>query len=242
MEWYETFFSPLALEFWAAAVPASATAEEVDFLARALRTGRLLDLPCGLGRHALALAGRGFQVTGIDLAKGAVEAARGRARELGVQAEFLVGDMRDPPPDGPFDGAYCFGNSFSYLSHDDTKRFVRNVFQALRPGARWAIDTGTVAESLLRDVPQDRRMEAGGIVYSVRSSYDAVGGRLNQSCVLEKGAVRQEALVSYGVYTVAELHRLLFAEGFHVLGAYGSLDERPFQLGDRRLLLLAERR
>ncbi|MFL5441288.1 MAG: methyltransferase domain-containing protein [Myxococcales bacterium] len=244
-EWYETFFGPLALEFWDKAVPPSATAEEVDFLVRNLAIeppARLLDLPCGPGRHALLLAGRGYRVTGIDIAQEAIEWARRRARELGVEAEFVVGDMRNPPPAAPYDGAYCLGNSFGYLSHEDTRRFVRNVLHAVRPGGRWIIDTGTTAESLLAHLPEDRRLEAGGIVYSVRNSYDALSGRLNQACVLEKGEVRQEAEVSYGIYTVAELHRLLFAEGWNVEGAYGSLDGRPFQLGDRRLLLVAGRR
>jgi SAM-dependent methyltransferase len=242
--WYESFFTSLALEFWRAAVPASATAEEADFLARNLAVeppARLLDLPSGFGRHALLLARRGFRMTGIDIAPAAIEAARGEARELGVEAHFLVGDMRSAPPGIPYDGAYCFGNSFGYLSHKDTKLFVRNMFHAIRPGGRWAIDTGSAAESLLPHVVPERRLEAGGIAYSVRNSYDALAGRLVQSCVLEKDAVRQTAEISYGIYTVAELQRLLAAEGFRVVSASGSLDGRPFQLGDRRLLLLAER-
>src|SRR5262249_17730629 len=66
--WYESFFSPLALEFWRAVVPPEVTEAEVAFVERALGlkgSGRLLDLPCGHGRHALALARRGYQVTGV---------------------------------------------------------------------------------------------------------------------------------------------------------------------------------
>jgi len=242
--WYESFFTPLALDFWRAAVPASATAEEADFLTANLAAdppARLLDLPAGFGRHALALARRGYRVTGIDIAPEAIAAAQEEARALGVEASFAVGDMRTAPPGGPYDGAYCFGNSFGYLSHEDTKSFARNVFQALRPGGRWAIDTGTAAESLLPHMAPDRTLEAGGIAYSVRNSYDATAGRLRQSCVLTRGDARQTAEISYGVYTVAEICRLLAAEGFRVVSASGSLDGRPFQLGDRRLLLVAER-
>ena len=243
-QWYESFFTPLALDFWRAAVPASATAEEADFLARNLGVdppARLLDLPAGFGRHALALASRGYRVTGIDIAHEAIEAARIEARERGVQANFLVGDMRSAPAGAPYDGAFCFGNSFGYLSHEDTKAFVHGMFDAIRPGARWAIDTGSAAESLLPHLVPDRRLEAGGITYSVRNSYDARAGRLVQSCILEKGAARQTAEISYGIYTVAELCRLLSGEGFRVVSASGSLDGRPFHLGDRRLLLVGER-
>ena len=244
-QWYESFFTPLALDFWRAAVPASATAEEADFLVKHLGVApraRLLDLPAGFGRHALALVRRGYRVTGIDIAPEAIESARREAGELGIEADFLVGDMRSAPPGAPYDGAYCFGNSFGYLSHEDTKSFVRNVFHAIRPGGRWAIDTGCAAESLLPHLGPDRRLEAGGISYSVRNSYDAEGGRLLQSCILEKGAEQQTAEISYGIHTVAELRRMLAGEGFRVVSASGSLDGRPFQLGDRRLLLVAERR
>ncbi len=149
--------------------------------------------------------------------------------------------MRDAPPDGPYDGAYCFGNSFGYLSHRDMQRFVRNVFHALRPGAHWAIDTGAAAESLLPHLVEERTLEAGGITYRVRNAYDAVAGRLVQFCTLARDGQRENAQISHGIYTVAELHRLLEAEGWKAIGTYSSLDRRPFILGDRRLLLVVQR-
>jgi SAM-dependent methyltransferase len=244
-EWFETFFTPLALDFWRSAVPSTATDEEVEFLVRNLAVAppsRLLDLPCGLGRHAIALASRGYRVTGIDIAPSAVLAARQEAEALGLRTvRFLVGDMRQACLDGPFDGAYCFGNSFTYLSHEDTIGFARNVFDAVRPGARWIIDTGMAAELLLPQLTDERQLEVGGITYAVQNSYDAVAGRLIQACTFSRGAERELAQTNQGVYTVAELHRLLQSQGWMTLGAFGSLDGKPFTLRDRRLLLIAQR-
>jgi hypothetical protein len=59
--------------------------------------------------------------------------------------------------------------------------------------------------------------------------------------VLSRGSERQESEVSYAVYTLAELRRLLEAGGWTVLHAFGSADRRPFALGDRRLLLVTLR-
>ena len=74
-DWYEHFFSGVALDFWRNAVtyamPAGQTREEADFLVSAIKLpagGRVLDCPCGNGRHSLELAARGYRVTGIDLA------------------------------------------------------------------------------------------------------------------------------------------------------------------------------
>jgi SAM-dependent methyltransferase len=243
-EWYESFFSPLALEFWRAVVPPGYTRDEVDLLERELGLGgrgRLLDLPCGEGRHALELARRGHRVTGVDLSAYAVEHARAEARRTGAGAEFRVGDMRAPPA-GPFDGACCLGNSIGYLSHEDLRGFLRAMHASLRPGGRWVVDTGTAAESLLpRSAGEDRTLDAAGIRFTVRQRYDAVEGRLRQEATLERGEEREEGSISYGVYTVAELRRLFVEAGWSLVGLYGALDGRPFSLGDPRLLIVAER-
>ncbi|HEX4802137.1 MAG TPA: class I SAM-dependent methyltransferase, partial [Myxococcaceae bacterium] len=182
------------------------------------------------------------RVTGIDIAPSAVTAASKEAAALGLRTtHFLVGDMRQRWVDGPFDGAYCFGNSFTYLSHEDTIGFVRNLFEAVRPGARWIIDTGMAAELLLPQLMDERQLEVGGITYAVKNSYDAVAGRLIQACTFTRGAERELARTNQGVYTVAELSRLLQSQGWITLGAFGSLDGKPFALRDRRLLLIAQR-
>ena len=160
---------------------------------------------------------------------------------IGVSAELEVGDMRAPPA-GPFDGACCLGNSFGYLSYEDLKVFLRAMHASLRPGGRWVVDVGTAAESLLpRFGADDRTLEAAGIRFDVRQRYDAVEGRLLQEAMLARGEAREEGRISYGVYTVAELRRLLVEAGWTVVGLYGALDGRPFSLGDPRLVIVAER-
>jgi SAM-dependent methyltransferase len=242
--WYESFFGSLALDFWRAAVPSELTAQELEFLEWALAVeppARLLDLPCGLGRHSLGLAERGQRVTGLDLSAEAIRSARAEAGARGLDVHFERGDMRDPVPGGPYDGACCLGNSFGYLLHEETERFVRNVHAAVRPGGRWILDTGVTAESLFPHLLASRTLEAGGVRYQVQSAFQPLTGRLEQTTVLSRGVERQEAQVSYAVYTVAELRRLLQGAGWSVLHAFGDLERRPFTLGDRRLLLVALR-
>ena len=59
----------------------------------ALPPGRALDVGCGTGRDACYLAGRGWLVTGVDLAGAAIAQARRRAAEQGVQVQWVVGDV-----------------------------------------------------------------------------------------------------------------------------------------------------
>lgn len=55
--------------------------------------GRVLDLGCGSGIHAVNLALRGWEVTGVDISPKALARARERAAEAGVEVKFLEGDL-----------------------------------------------------------------------------------------------------------------------------------------------------
>lgn len=54
-----------------------------------------------------------------------------------------------------FDGGYCFGNSFGYLDHSGVRKFLAAVARALKPGARFVIDTGVAiaASNMQPDTP-----------------------------------------------------------------------------------------
>jgi cyclopropane fatty-acyl-phospholipid synthase-like methyltransferase len=54
---------------------------------------RVLDSGCGSGEHALLAASMGLEVKGVDVSQEAVERARAKARQRGLSAEFLVGDV-----------------------------------------------------------------------------------------------------------------------------------------------------
>ena len=71
---------------------------------------RLLDLGCGAGTNSLFLARSGFVVSGMDIADGAIAAARERAVKAGLEVDFRVGDVLELPyPNGYFGGAVYIG-------------------------------------------------------------------------------------------------------------------------------------
>src|SRR5260370_8895899 len=80
-EWFTSFFDAAYVAQLREEKPPAQTRREVDFVLRALRPApgaRILDVPCGYGRHAAALAGRGFQGVGVDLSRAMIAEARRR--------------------------------------------------------------------------------------------------------------------------------------------------------------------
>src|SRR5688572_24175521 len=93
--WYKTFFTPRTVDFWRRAVPESLTEAECGLISRSLALepgARVLDAPCGHGRHAIALAASGHRVTGVDVSPAALARARTEARARGVEVDWLLGD------------------------------------------------------------------------------------------------------------------------------------------------------
>jgi len=240
----EAFFVGLALEFWRAAIPAEATAAEVAFCLEALDPApgaEVLDVPCGHGRHALGIAAAGHPVVGVDLAAEEIAVAEAAAGERGLPARFVRADMRDLPWEEAFGGAVCLGNSFGYLDHRGNRDFLAAVSRALRPGARFVLDTSTAAESLLPRLRDEIRMEAGGVEMVARNDYDAPAGRLDIDFRFRRDGREEARRISQAVHTAAEVARLLGEAGLETIALHGGPDGSPYRVASPRLLIVAER-
>ena len=116
--WYTSFFTGVVVEMWRDAISPEHTRLEADYLAKELRLSpgaRVLDVPCGHGRHSVELARRGYRMTGVDISPEMIRAAQAHAASAGVQVEWRNAEMRELAGPAQFDAAFCFGNSFGYL-------------------------------------------------------------------------------------------------------------------------------
>jgi cyclopropane fatty-acyl-phospholipid synthase-like methyltransferase len=98
---------------------------------------KILDLPCGKGRHAIYLNGLGFDVTGADLSVNNISHAK-KFDQKGLS--FEIHDMRDPLT-GCYDAIFNLFTSFGYFNQEETNvRVLENFKKALRPGGHIVID------------------------------------------------------------------------------------------------------
>lgn len=98
--------------------------------------GRVLDIGCGTGEHALLAASLGLDTTGIDAVPAAIERARDKARERDLSVRFLVGDALELAGLGEqFDTIVDCG-LFHVFTDDERRRYVESLASALTSGGR----------------------------------------------------------------------------------------------------------
>ena len=97
--------------------------------------GAVLDVGCGLGDNAIFLASQAHQVTGIDAAAAAIEQARQRARQRGVDVQFTVADATSLAGfEGRFDSALDAA-CYHCLDEDARHAYAAALHRATRPNA-----------------------------------------------------------------------------------------------------------
>ncbi len=215
--------------------------DELDSLLETMGSGfaegtRVLDVPCGPGRHAAALTTRGCSVTGWDLTQAHID----DARSLSEKARFQVGDMYSTDFGGPFDVAVNLFSSIGYsCDEEDDLSFFRAVFAALEPGGLFVIDTMS-KEILARVFEPVRYLEFGGWVAKCDVTVEDAWQVVRTKLLLTRDGEQQEVEFKHLVYGASDLIRLLKQAGFDV-SVFGGYSGTPYDHEATRLVAIGRK-
>jgi SAM-dependent methyltransferase len=186
------------------------------------RPPSVLDTCCGVGRHSIELASRGFDVTGIDITTAYLEAARESAAALEPRPVFVRADLRGFVRPAAYDLALNLFRSFGYFD-DPAEDLValRNIRASLSPGGTFILETlGKEVAAL--DFMEGEWFERDG--WTVLTEYKVAGdweGLVHRWVLLREGE-RIDRSFTLRLYSAHEIKALLHEAGFSAAEVYGS--------------------
>jgi SAM-dependent methyltransferase len=203
---------------------------------------RILDVPCGQGRHAHLLAEAGFDVDGLDYSPDLL--AKARARGTGKTLRYTRGDMRRLPArwTGRFDAALNLFTSFGFFAEpSDDRRVIVEFARVLKPGGVLIWYGGSRDGVMARFLERDWWQTRDGTLIAQERSFDALSGVLSVHTEWSGKKRRGARDHRIRLYTATRLAELCADAGLIVEAAYDGMNDRPLTRRSSEMLLVARK-
>jgi SAM-dependent methyltransferase len=245
VDWWNSFFDDSYGRLGLEIIEDERTLREVDFIIEALglkKQERILDLCCGMGRHALELARRGFTgVTGLDLTEQYLKKAREIKTKEDLNVRFLNGDMRVIPFEREFDAVYNYFTSFGFFPEEkDNLEVIASVARSLKPGGRFLIET-IHRDHMVKNFVRQGWYEKNGEFVLKKFDIDLVTSTLASTWIYLKGKHKTEREVRIRMYSLHEMVAMLERSGLEFVSAWGNTLKEPLTFEHQRMAVLARK-
>lgn len=203
---------------------------------------RILDCPCGQGRHAHLLAEAGFDVDGLDYSPEMIAAAKKRG--TGKTLRYTRGDMRKLPArwTGRFDAVLDLFTSFGFFTNaSDDARVIGEFARVLKPGGVLVWQGGSRDGVVARFLARDWWRTANGTMIGHERRFDPLSGILTIRTTWRGKRDAGEREHRIRLYTATRLAELCASHGLIVEQAFDGWNDRPLRRRSSEMLLVARK-
>ena len=243
--WWQTYFDARYLKEYEPIFNLVQDRREVSRLIDLLGLpsgARVLDCPCGQGRHAHLLAEAGFDVDGLDYSRELL--ARAKKRGTGRTLRYTQGDMRKLPSrwTGRFPAVLNLFTSFGFFDEpDDDQRVLKEFARVLEPGGVLIWHGGSRDGVMARFLARDWWSTSDGTMFGQERSFDPLSGFLSIRSTWSGPDGEGERSHRIRLYTASELAHRMRDAGLVVEAAYDGWTERPLHRRAGEMLLVARK-
>jgi 2-polyprenyl-3-methyl-5-hydroxy-6-metoxy-1,4-benzoquinol methylase len=240
-----SYFDGYYKDIWRNLVPAELTVKETDFMMQYfnLQPGnKVLDIMCGYGRHAIALAKKDINVTAVDNLDEYINEIKETAVKDDLPIAAIKADIINYEAEGIYDLALCMGNSLCFFDRNDTIKLLKMIAAHLKQGGHILINTWMLAEIAFKSFQEKAWSNLGGQKFITESKYLLQPSRIETEHLIlaSDGKTETKKAVDY-IYSVAEMELILSEAGFVMKEVYSIPGRKKFTLGEPRAYIVAEK-
>jgi SAM-dependent methyltransferase len=206
---------------------------------------RILDVPCGQGRHSALMAEAGYQVDGLDYSAHLLRHARAAVpARVGRALRYRRGDMRALPREwsARFDAVVNVATSFGFFAHPaDDARTLKQFARALVPGGMLVWHGANRDGVMARFLSRDWWPTSDGALIGHRRRFDPLSGVLTVDTAWRGPAGVGERSYRLRLYTATRLAEMLADVGLIVEQAFSGWTDRPLSRRAGEMLLVARK-
>jgi SAM-dependent methyltransferase len=244
-EWFDddSFWS----ELYPFMFPEKRIADADEQIAQALALTKpvgksVLDLCCGPGRCSIALAKKGFRVTGVDRTAYLLNKARAKARAARVKIEWVQKDMRDFVRPGSFALALSMLTSFGYFDDkQEDMTVLQNMVTSLQPGGACLIELlGKERLARILQPTNSTALPDGTVMVERHEIFDDWTRIRNEWLVIRNGRTKSFKF-HHTIYSGQELRDRMERAGFVAVKLYGNLKGDTYGPDAERLVAVGRK-
>ena len=206
---------------------------------------KVLDAPCGYGRHSIELARKGINIVGSDINSTELLRAKREAKKQRLDVKFVKENMLDIEYKKEFDAVINMFYSFGFFNTDkENNQVLKNFYNALKPGGKFLMHTDVNIPRIKAGkykLEEERRLISGGRL-KIIDKYNPKTKRIEGVWIITKSNGRvEEKHYSVRVYEKDEFIRLCKRIGFKNCVAYSSWDKKPYSKLGEEIMFVAEK-
>ena len=241
----DTYFDGHYKQIWKTIIPAELTVKETDFMMQYfnLQPGdRMLDLMCGYGRHALALAKKGIEVTAVDNLPDYINELKRNAAAEKLSVKAVLGDVKEYKQEGEYCLAICMGNSLQFFDKDELIQLLKNISNHLTPGGHFLINTWTIMEIAVKQFKEKSWTVVDDLKFLVDCKFLFSPSRIEtkHEILAYDGTTEIKDSVDY-IWSLNEMETMLGQCGMKLKEVFSIPGKKNFTLGEPRAYIVAEK-
>lgn len=205
---------------------------------------KILDCPCGYGRHSIELAKQGFSVVGSDINSKHLSKAEKDSIVAEVKVDFKKENMLSLEYSNQFDAVINMFYSFGFFDTDaENNTVLKNFYNALKSGGKFLMHTDVNIPRILakKYKENEERVLISGNKLQIIDSYDSNTKRINGTWIIKNDEKEIRKDYSVRVYTKGEFEQMCRDVGFSKVSTYSNWEGDSYTEDSEDMIIIAEK-